>query len=121
MSAPSRRVGPLRWWDDDRGPIDSLRAVGVARATVVAFVQREGSRSDDCSDGNRNRKRVYARSFQYQTGARRHHDTVDHRDHACGGERQLPCAGWERRSGACSQDSDEVRLELRRDPELEAA
>src|ERR671918_2926590 len=121
VSAPSRRVGPLRWWDGDRGPIDSLWAVGVARATVVAFVQREGGSADDCSEGDRDRKRVDARGFQYQSGARRHYDTVDHRDHSGGRERQLPCAGWERRSGACSQDSEEVRLELRRDLQVEAA
>jgi hypothetical protein len=51
----------LRWWDEYRGPIDSLGAVGVARATVVAFVQREVIGPDDCSGGNRNRNRLDAR------------------------------------------------------------
>jgi hypothetical protein len=56
VSSLSRRVEMMRWWDEDRGPIDSLQAVGVARPTVVAFVQREGSSSDHCSDGNGDRK-----------------------------------------------------------------
>jgi hypothetical protein len=51
----SRRVGPLRCWDDDRGPIDRLRPEGVSRVSVVAFLQREGAGSDDRPDGNRDR------------------------------------------------------------------
>src|SRR4051812_36588902 len=52
------RLPLLGWWNEDRGKIDSLGAVGVARATGVAFVQREGGSSDARSGGNRNRERV---------------------------------------------------------------
>src|SRR3954471_10522938 len=56
VTAPvSARLPLVRWWDEDRGQIHSLRAVGVARAAVVAFVQGEGGSSDDGSEGNRNR------------------------------------------------------------------
>jgi hypothetical protein len=65
VSLLSCPVGPLRSWDEDRGPIDSFWAVGVARATVVAFLQREGAGSDDRSDGNRNCERVDARNLQH--------------------------------------------------------
>ena len=59
-------------------------------------------------------------------GARRHHDAVDHRDHPGGRERQLPCAGREplpveRRRGACPPDDDDVRLQLRRESQVEVA
>jgi hypothetical protein len=37
--SPSGGIGLLRWRDEDRGPVDGLWPVGVARATVVAFVQ----------------------------------------------------------------------------------
>jgi hypothetical protein len=116
----------LRRWDEDRGQIDSVWPVGVARATVVAFVQREGTSSDDRSDGNRNRKRVDARGFQHQAGARRHHNAVDDRDHPGDRERQLPWVGGEplpvnRRRRACPPDNDEIRLELRRESQVEVA
>src|SRR5690242_20335371 len=78
LAPASAGVRLLRWWDRDRGPIDGLRTVGVARATVVAFVQREGGSSDDGSERNRNRERLDARGFQYQSGARPHYHAVDH-------------------------------------------
>jgi hypothetical protein len=71
----------LRWWDEERGPIDSLWVVGVAGAAVVAFVHREGSSSDGRSGGNRNRDRVDACGFQHEAGACPDHHAVDHRDH----------------------------------------
>src|SRR4051812_1228502 len=117
----SARLPLLRWWDGDRGQIDSLRTVGVARATVVAFVQREGGGSDDGSEGNRNRERVDARGFQYQSGARPNHHAVDYPDHAGGRKCQLPCAGRARLRRTRLSADDEVRLELRREPQVEAA
>src|SRR3954451_13088433 len=47
-----------RAWEQDRGPIDRRHAVRVSRASVVAFVQREGNRSDGSSRGDRNRQPV---------------------------------------------------------------
>src|SRR5919197_3794992 len=117
----SARLPLLRWWDEDRGQIDSLRAVGVARATVVAFLQLEGGSSDDGSEGNRNRERVDARGYQYQSGARPNHDAVDHRDHSGGRKCQLPCAGRSRFRRTRLGDDGEIRLELRREPQVEAA
>jgi hypothetical protein len=104
--------------DDDRGSVDSLRAVSVARATVVEFVQREGSRADDCSAGDQKRKRADVGSLQHQADAGSHHDTVEHRDHPGSCQRELPCAGceplaFERRRRPCLLDNDEVGLELR--------
>jgi hypothetical protein len=55
--------------DDQRCPVDSLRVVGVAGATVVAFMQREGSRADECSADDQNRKRADAGSLQQQADA----------------------------------------------------
>ena len=98
----------------------------VARAPVVAFVQREGAGSDDRADGDGNRKRMDARSLQHQAGAGRHHDAVDHRDHPGRRQRQLPCARCERlpdgrRRRRCPTHDDEVGLELRRESQVEAA
>src|SRR5215208_867866 len=65
----SRRVGRLRRRDEDRGPIDGPGAVGVARAAVVAVVQREGPGADERSGGDRERERVDADGDEYQAGA----------------------------------------------------
>src|SRR4051794_7695483 len=111
----------LRRCGEDRGQIDSLRAVGVARAAMVAFVQREGGSSDDASEGNRNRERVDARGFQYQSGARPNHHAVDHRDHSGGRKCQLPCAGRRGLRRTRLGGDDEIRLELRREPQVKAA
>ena len=111
----SGRVGRLRRRNEDGGTIDSVRAVAVARAAVVAVVQRESSGSDERPGGDRNGKRVDAYGDEYQAGAGRHHDTVDHRDHPGGRERQLPRARgsveWSRPSPT---ENNEERLKLRR-------
>jgi hypothetical protein len=67
-------VGPLGRRNQDRGAIDSPRAVAVECPTVVAFVQREGTGSDERSGGYRDGERVDARGDQYQAGAGRQHD-----------------------------------------------
>lgn len=105
-------------WAGDRDPIDGFWTVCVACAAVVALVQQKGAGSDDCSDGDRGRERVDARDSDDQTGACRHHHAVDDRNHPGGRKRELPCA--RRRCRVCPANDDEVRLELRRDPQVEA-
>lgn len=85
----------LRWWDEDRGPVDCLWPAGIRRAAMVAFVQREHTSSDGCPARQRDRWPMDARRFGDQAGECRYHDTVDHRDHPGGGKHQLPCAGCE--------------------------
>src|SRR5215208_6482364 len=110
----SGRAGRLWRRNEDGGAIDGLGAVAVARAAVVAVVQREGRGSDERSRGDWDRQRVDACGDEYQTGAGRDHDAVDHRDHPGGGERQLPRAWcFVNRRRECSAEGNEIRLELR--------
>src|SRR3954453_23267587 len=118
----SGRLGRLRRRYEDGGAIDSVRAVAVARAAVVAVVQREGRGSDERPGGDRNGKRVDAYGDEYQAGAGRHHVACDPRDHPGGREPQLPRA-WSsvQRSPSSPTDNNGERLQLPRDAHGTAA
>jgi hypothetical protein len=63
---PSGRVGLWRWCDEDRGAIDVLGSVGVARATVVTLIYDQGTGSDQRSPRTMCRDHEQSGSREYQ-------------------------------------------------------